>query len=526
MKLRARIALIIALVLAVLTPAITAFADDPAPAEDPPVAIENTANGPNWQDFIGKSFAVKEGTIFHELALTELSASDVLLFDDYPSVYEAVLAGKTDAALRGYVFARVARLEPRYAAVEVIKLPDDGWSLPVAAISMDQALIDDFNALIAELKSSGIYDEMVARWIDDFDPLAMPVMPDIPLTGEQGTYVVAVSSDYVPMSFIGDDGRNAGFDIELATRFAAAQGKNIEFQDVPFSSLLPNVVSHRADFAVSDIVITPERAEQVLFTDPYYMDGSALLFRQNDATRSSSDLSDGASDSDSGGFLNWIRLGVQRNLIQGNRWHMIVNGLGVTLLIALSAQVFGTILGCLLCYVLLRKNRFAKTFGKTICSLVSGTPELVLLMLLYYVVFGRSAISNVIVAIIAFTIITAVIVAETLKSAIETVDETEIEAAESLGFSPLRTFTTVTLPQAVHQALPAYLSDFVELIKGTAVVGFIAIMDLTRAGDVIRSNTYDAYFPIVLVTIIYLIVTSLLVFAFRKVVRRINTGAF
>lgn len=475
-------------------------------------------------EFSGKRFAVKEGSIFHGLADEEFAASGVLLFDDYPSIYEAVLSGKVDAALRGYLSAEVSMFEPRFADLEIVRLTEEPWLLPLGAISMDQELIEAFDATIAELRASGVLDEMRERWFDNFDPLSPPNMPDIPSTGSNGEYVVAVSTDYIPFSFRGEGGSYLGFDIELANRFAASQGRTIRFQDTAFAAVLPSVISGRADFGISDIVITAERAEQVHFTDAYFVDDTALIHRVDAAAAAvaSADTQDTESD----GVGGWLRSGIQRNLVAEGRWRMIVSGLGVTLLISLAAQLLGTVFGAGLCFLLLRDNRFAKGLGKVFCTLVSGTPDLVLLMVIYYIAFGRSAVSNVVVAIIAFTILTAVIVAETMKSAIETVDRTEIEAAESLGFSPLRTFTTVTLPQAAHHALPGYLSDFVELVKGTAVVGFIAIMDLTRAGDVIRSNTYDAYFPILLVALIYILVTSLLVFVFKRLVKRINTGAF
>jgi ABC-type amino acid transport system permease subunit len=126
------------------------------------------------------------------------------------------------------------------------------------------------------------------------------------------------------------------------------------------------------------------------------------------------------------------------------------------------------------------------------------------------------------VAIAAFTIVTGAGVAQNLKDAIDTVDLVEIEAARSIGFSAFGAFLAVTLPQAVRRALSSYTNGFVELVKATAIVGFIAIQDLTRAGDIIRSRTYDAYFPLLLVALIYLIVTTICVQVFKLAVNKIN----
>jgi polar amino acid transport system substrate-binding protein len=147
-----------------------------------------------------------------------------------------------------------------------------------------------------------------------------------------------------------------------------------------------------------------------------------------------------------------------------------------------------------------------------------------MLMITYYIIFGSTNISNVLLAIVAFTVIMGATIAQNLKGAIETVDPVEIEAARSIGFSAFRAFRAVTLPQAVRRALPGYSYGFIELVKATAIVGYIAIQDLTRAGDIIRSRTYDAYFPLLLVAVIYLLVTTICVQVFKLIVGKYNGG--
>jgi polar amino acid transport system substrate-binding protein len=204
---------------------------------------------------------------------------------------------------------------------------------------------------------------------------------------------------------------------------------------------------------------------------------------------------------------------------------MIVDGLGVTMTIAVLAQLFGTVFGAFVCFVLTRKNRFVNLIGRFYCGLIHGTPIVVLLMITYYIIFGNTQISNVLIAVAAFTMVTGAGIAVNLKGAIDTIDPVEIEAARSIGFSAFRAFTTVTLPQAVKRALPGYTNGFVELVKATAIVGYIAIQDLTRAGDIIRSRTYDAYFPLLFVAVIYLTVTTICVLLFKFIVKQVNGRA-
>jgi polar amino acid transport system substrate-binding protein len=309
-----------------------------------------------------------------------------------------------------------------------------------------------------------------------------------------------------------------GYSVELALRFAEHEVMNIEFAEMEFGAMIPYVVSGKADFAIADISVTEERKKSVLFTDSIYDDQGGIIALKPIAADSESVITENA------GFIAWLKSGIERNLITDARWKMIVNGLGVTMSIAFFAQLFGTAFGCFVCWLLTRKNKFIKLIGNLYCGLIHGTPIVVLLMITYYIIFGSTDISNVIVAIAAFTIITGANVAGVLQSAIETVDTVEIEAARSIGFSAFKAVMLVTFPQAIRRALPAYTKGFVELVKATAIVGYIAIQDLTRAGDIIRSRTYDAYFPLLFVALIYLIVTSMCVQVFKMIVSKINGG--
>ena len=481
----------------------------------PSAAILST---PEYTDFVGKKFAVKAGTIYDTMASDDFEASETLLFDDYPSIYEAVQRGAADAGMRGYVAARLSLLDSEYSDLEIISLPER-FDLPMGAISMDQDMIDGFDAFLEIIKSDGTYDEMLKRWIEEFDPENVPEMPAIPLTGKNGTLTVNTSSDYMPFSFPGRDGYILGFDIEMANRFAAFLGKDIELVDMAFADILPYLMSGKSDIAISYVTITEERKRSVLFTEPYFVDKSAIIYKQGFGTEASV-----AGPGGGAGFINWIKTGVYRNLVIDNRWKMIVNGLGVTMTIALLAQVFGTVFGCFICFLLLRKNRIANLVGKVYCALVNGTPVVVLLLISYYMVFAGVNISNILVAVAAFTIVTGAVTGQIFKGSVDTVDNVEIEAARSIGFSATKAFLVVTLPQAVRHALPAYMNSFVELVKATAIVGFIAIQDLTRAGDIIRSRTYDAFFPLIFVAIIYLGVTLTCVWIFKKIINKVSGG--
>jgi len=472
----------------------------------------------SYTDFVGKKIGVYTGAICEQVAMD---------INSIPAYYTELSAGLEDirkGRISGFMtdlsMLMVLAASPGNEDLQVVKVPTEFFIAPMGAISANQNIIDRFNIFIAEIKASGTLAEMQERWLDDLVDLD-PVMPDIALSGQNGTLRVATSGTEVPFAYTGANGQLKGYCIELAFRFAQHEGMILEFADMEFSGLIPYIISGKADLAISTISITEERRKSILFTDSFYDDqfGIITLNKNKGKIRSSDHVSKTNRN-----IISWLGTGIERNLITDNRWKMIVNGLGITMFISLSAHFFGTLFGCFVCFVLTLKNKIARKLGELYCGFIYGTPVVVLLMITYYIIFGNTTISNVIVAIVAFTLVMGASIAQNLKGAIDTVDPVEIEAARSIGFSAFKAFLTVTLPQAVRRALPGYTNSFVELVKATAIVGFIAIQDLTRAGDIIRSRTYDAYFPLLLVAAIYLIVTTICVQLFKFVVRKANGG--
>lgn len=203
------------------------------------------------------------------------------------------------------------------------------------------------------------------------------------------------------------------------------------------------------------------------------------------------------------------------NFITKNRWRYIVNGLGVTLKVSLLALVIGLVLGVLIATV---KSTYDKT-GKLkvlnfICTIyttvIRGTPVMVQLLLIYFVVFASVNIDKSFTAIFAFGINSAAYVAEIVRSGIMSVDNGQFEAGRSLGFSYVKTMWYIIIPQAVKNILPALGNEFISLLKETSIAGYIALQDLTKAGDVIRSQTYDAFTPLIVVALIYLALVMIL----------------
>lgn len=198
---------------------------------------------------------------------------------------------------------------------------------------------------------------------------------------------------------------------------------------------------------------------------------------------------------------------IYKTLIENDGWRVILSGLGTTLLIALCAIVIGTVIGCLLALCKISNNRFLGGLANVYTTVIRGIPVVTQLMIFAFVIFGPLRMDKIVIAIIGFGVNSGAYVCEIFRAGIQGVDPGQTEAGRSLGLSKSKTLLKIVLPQAVKAVLPTYTSEFIALIKETSVAGYIAVTDLTKAGDMIRNATYNAWIPLITVAIIYLILT-------------------
>lgn len=197
------------------------------------------------------------------------------------------------------------------------------------------------------------------------------------------------------------------------------------------------------------------------------------------------------------------------NFIEDNRWKYIVDGLKITLIVTIFAVLIGVLLGFLIAIVRTTHDKTGKlkilnAICKVYLTVIRGTPVVVQLMIIYFIIFGSVDISKVLVAIIAFGINSGAYVAEIFRSGIMSIDNGQFEAGRSLGFNYAQTMMYIIMPQAFKNVLPTLCNEFISLLKETSVSGYIALQDLTKGGDIIRSRTYDAFMPLIAVALIYL----------------------
>ncbi len=211
------------------------------------------------------------------------------------------------------------------------------------------------------------------------------------------------------------------------------------------------------------------------------------------------------------------------NYIKENRWQYLTDGLKVTLIVTFFAVIVGIVFGTLIAIIRSTHDKTGKLtildiLARIYITVIRGTPVVVQLMIIYFVIFASSDIDKTVVAVLAFGMNSSAYVAEIVRSGIMSVDSGQFEAGRSLGFNYIQTMRYIILPQALKNILPALGNEFIVLLKETSVSGYIALQDLTKGGDIIRSRTFDAFMPLFAVALIYLV----LVLIFTKLVNMLE----
>ena len=208
------------------------------------------------------------------------------------------------------------------------------------------------------------------------------------------------------------------------------------------------------------------------------------------------------------------------NLIAEDRYRMILDGLQVTLIITICAALLGTLLGGLVCWMRMNRRAWLRQTAKVYIDLMRGTPVLVLLMLMYYVIMAPMDATGIVVAIVTFGMNTSAYISEMLRTTIQGIDRGQTEAGLALGYTQRQTFFRIVMPQVIRAVLPVYQGEVVSLLKGTSIVGYVAVADMTRASDLIRSRTFDAFFPLIVTAIVYFLMAWLIGLLLQSLVQR------
>jgi polar amino acid transport system substrate-binding protein len=441
---------------------------------------------------------VMAGSIGETIVGTRFPKAEVQTFDDVMDAVSAMQAGHLDAVVTG--FPTAIQVTKKHPDLAMLSEPLSAEPTAVGARPADTVLLAAVNRALDSLRADGTLDAMRARWFKtDLTPYDDP---DIPAVTSGVPLMIGVAATRDPVNFLDAAGRVSGHEGELARRIGQLLRRPIEFRDMKFMALIPALQAGKIDLIVTFMSITEERRKRVAFSTSYYENTQRMLVH----------VPEGAATSEPAAPSWWegLTASIQSNLIQEQRYLLLLDGLKTTMLIALLSSLFGTLLGALVCYARMSANRLLSLGAITYIALLRGTPVLVLLMLVFYVVFASVDISPILVAVLAFGMNFAAYVAEIFRTGIEGVDPGQREAGMAMGFTRMATFRYIILPQTIQRVLPVYKGEFISMVKMTSVVGYIAVQDLTKASDIIRSRTFDAFFPLILVALLYFLIAWVL----------------
>ena len=341
-------------------------------------------------DFENATIGILSGSSFDPLAKKRFPDAERKYYSIVADMILAVEQGKIDAYMSETTYLTAALWEGANlnAVEEVIDRTNAGYIFQKdGTTKVVKEQLDDF---IRKARESGMLDELLNKWLSSAEP--SEIYDSSRLTGENGTLKVAIASDLKPLGYI-KGGKIVGYEVEVLQHFAEEYGYQLEFVDMTFDAILPGVVSGKYDIGAGGMTITEERAQSVDFSESYITVDVVMVVAAEENSVAQT------------GFWDDTKESFEKTFIREDRWKLIVEGIGVTMLISLCAVIAGTLLGFGL-YMLSRSDvkllqTLAKGFAKVYSRIVAGTPVVVILMILFYVVFGKIRdMSGILVAIL------------------------------------------------------------------------------------------------------------------------------
>ncbi len=362
-------------------------------------------------------------------------------------------------------------------------------------------ILEPFNEAMRQLKAEGTADQLEEKWLQE-GLTELPKMKEQSWAGENGTLKFWINTGLPPMAYIDENGAIAGFTPDYVLHIAEKMDCKVEMTECAFSGLIPALMSGRADLAGRSIMITEERKQSVDFSDPFLEESQFFLVRKADVAAELLSQ-EGTRDEKKSSLFEILSQKFTATFLLENRWKLFLSGIGITLLITFSSALIGSLLGFLLYLLIRKKHKRLNRAIQAVNGFISGIPAVVVLMLLYYIIFKKTELNGVTISIIGFSVLFAISSEGLIENGVMAVGGGQYEGAVALGFSDRQSFLQILFPQALLQILPLLKVRLVEHLKATAIVGYIAVQDLTRMSDIIRSRTFDALFPLAATAVIY-----------------------
>ena len=478
-----------------------------------PVKKEETQAVEKWEevdDLNGKTFVSIPGSDYIRLIRERFPDSQIIYVQDWADQDISVIQGKAAAEVVERSSAtQIMKTYPDLCIMqEEIGRMDIRWN--VSKTELGKRLTEEINTYLSMLREDGTLQEIYKTWED---PDTAPDHVEIPpMTGEpKGKIKIVTSLDWVPMCYKKGD-EAVGYNIDLVYRFCAWAGYEPEFEYANIESALAGFDSGKYDLCAYGGEYREEATDRMYFTDTLYDEPVYVMVRKDHYAFAAEEPAGDApaEESKASLFFSNLKKSFVRTFLTEDRWKLLLRGLGVTAALSLLTAIFGTILGVVICAMRMSRHTYITAFARIYIKTVQGIPILVLLMILYYLIFSNSSITAFWACVLGFSIDFSAYAAEIFRSGIEAVPPGQERAARALGFSKGDAFLQVVVPQALIYIVPVYMGQVIAMVKQTSVAGYISVEDLTRASDIIRGRTYEAFFPLIVTAIIYFLLAWLL----------------
>lgn len=352
---------------------------------------------------------------------------------------------------------------------------------------------EKFSEFVQYAEDEGLLDSLKRKWISPDE--SRHVLDSLVLPTEGKVMRVAAAGVMYPYTYY-KGSELTGFQADMMLHFSSWSGIPVEIKFYDYGAAIQELQINRLNATFIPIHINEENEQMIMSSKPYIHDGGMCFGRIK-------------GDFEKKSFVRSVWDSFQNNLVVENRWMLMADGLWITIYVSLLAILAATLIGALICRMRMSVKRFSVGFAKGYVEVVRSIPLLVLLMLLFYVILVPFPLSAEGVAVVCFGLYFGAYMSETFRTGIESVDKGQWEAGAALGMKRFTTFRKVVLPQAMLRIIPVYKGQMIALVKSTSIIGYVAIVDLTKASDIIRSRTFDAFFPLLFVAAIYLLLSWL-----------------
>ncbi len=441
---------------------------------------------------------------FHKQKLKAMQPNIVFdPYSEYAFAIESLHNGKISAISIGKSYADIwmARNPAMYRIA--FEYAEDMCCFLLPKNSPWKAKID---VELSRMNAAGETQRIVNKWLEALKSGKTLALPKATAPQDAPEIRVACSAECEPWCFVAY-GKVVGIDLEVLTIVANRLGIRLKPKIFSWGGMVDCVNAGRCDIASGGIYTGGNVFPKVDVSEKYAVEQMCILV-MNDEAMASKGLDTTSKKS--------LKNSFNRTFVEENRWKMLVKGFGITLLITFLATFFGTVLAFPVWLMRISRIRFVALVAKAYIAILQGTPVLILLMILFYIVFGNVDVDGFWIAVIGFGLNLSAYVSEMLRSGVSAIPIGQTEAALSLGYSKYQAFFKFVFPQAVRLILPVYRGELIGLLKMTSIVGYIAIIDLTKASDLVRSRTYESFFPIFTTAFIYFVTSYILTLLLEK----------